>query len=131
MKRTGWLCLILFVCAGCGATRATRMTRATPEVNLLSMGDIAQVGPGQARVAAALERHVAASPRRYNALFTAGDNFYMKLSGVDDPKWRTLFEDLYNPAVLNFPFYIALGNHDYDKLEGGGFKWQIEMEYSR
>jgi tartrate-resistant acid phosphatase type 5 len=33
--------------------------------------------------------------------------------------------------VLNFPFYAALGNHDYDKLEGGGFKWQIEMEYAR
>jgi hypothetical protein len=95
------------------------------------MGDIAQVGPGQARVAAALEKHVVASPRKYDGLFTAGDNFYMKLTGVDDPKWQTLFEDLYHPAVLNFPFYVALGNHDYDKLEGGGFKWQIEMAYAQ
>jgi hypothetical protein len=123
MKRTGLLLLMMFfAAAGCGPK---------PEVNILSMGDIAQVGPGQARVAAALENHVAASPRSYDALFTAGDNFYMKLTGVDDPKWRTLFEELYDPAVLNFPFYVALGNHDYDKLEGGGFKWQIEMAYSR
>ena len=123
MKQASLLLMIMFLtAAGCGPK---------PEVSILSMGDIAQVGPGQARVAAALERHVTASPRTYDALFTAGDNFYMKLTGVDDPKWQTLFEDLYNPAVLNFPFYVALGNHDYDKLEGGGFKWQIEMAYSK
>lgn len=135
-----WVLVLLMTC-GCGGGKngspspagRTEPARATPprEVNLLSMGDIAQVGPGQARVAAALERYVAASPRKYDAMLTAGDNFYMRLTGVDDPKWRTLFEEMYNPAVLDFPFYAALGNHDYDKLEGGGFKWQIEMEYAR
>src|SRR5687768_17099167 len=126
MKQTGLLVLLLIMCGaavGCGPKR---------EVNILSMGDIAQVGPAQARVAAALERHVAASGRPYDGLFTAGDNFYMRLTGVDDAKWRTLFEEMYNPAVLNFPFYVALGNHDYDKIEGGefSFKWQSEMTYA-
>ena len=129
MKRTGLLLsvVMLVAAAGCGS-------KAAGEVNILSMGDIAQVGPGQARVATALERHVRASGKSYDGLFTAGDNFYMRLSGVDDPKWRTLFEEMYNPAVLNFPFYVALGNHDYDKIEGGGefsFKWQIEMAYAK
>jgi tartrate-resistant acid phosphatase type 5 len=127
MKRTIWVVLFVITlgaAGGCGPKR---------EVNILSMGDIAQVGPGQARVAAALERHVRASGKTYDGLFTAGDNFYMKLTGVDDPKWRTLFEEMYNPAVLSFPFYVALGNHDYDKIEGGefSFKWQIEMAYAR
>jgi len=126
MKRTIGLFLLLIMsgaAVGCGGPKR--------EVNILSMGDIAQVGPGQARVAAAMEKHVRASGRSYDALFTAGDNFYMKLSGVDDPTWRTLFEEMYNPAVLNFPFYVALGNHDYEKLDDGRLKWEIEMAYAR
>jgi 3',5'-cyclic AMP phosphodiesterase CpdA len=130
MKQTGLLLLLLLIMSG---TAGGCGPKSKPEVNILSMGDIAQVGPGQARVAAALERHVRASPRSYDALFTAGDNFYMKLTGVDDPKWGTLFEEMYDAAVLNFPFYVALGNHDYDKIEGGdfSFKWQIEMAYAQ
>ena len=138
MKQCGWLVLtILTVLAGCGATRptpqaATTQPQAKREVNLLTMGDIAQVGPGQARVAKALENHVRASGRSFDALFTAGDNFYVKFTGIDDPKWRTMFEDMYDPAVLNFPFYAALGNHDYEEMTPGGVrKWQIEMDYAK
>lgn len=127
-----WVLVLLLVTCGCGATNRLPAGQSPPrEVNLLSMGDIAQSGPGQARVAAALEQHVRSSPREYDALLTAGDNFYMPLTGVDDPKWKTLFEDMYDPEVIDFPFYAALGNHDYDKLEGGGFKWQIEMAYAK
>src|SRR5688500_14627999 len=125
---TLWVLSLSVLCpvCGCGATRPPR------DVNLLSMGDIAQVGKNQARVAAAMEKYVRSSPRKYDALFTAGDNFYPKLTGIDDPKWRTMFEEMYNPAVLNFPFYVALGNHDYEELTPGGIrKWQIEMEYSQ
>ncbi|MEA2734165.1 MAG: hypothetical protein QOE14_616 [Humisphaera sp.] len=138
MKRWNWLLAMIFsFAAGCGVTRAApapapATAPAVREVNLLTMGDIAQVGPGQKRVAAAMEKHVAASGKTYDALFTAGDNFYVKFTGVDDPKWKTLFEQMYNPAVLNFPFYAALGNHDYEELvPGGRRKWQIEMEYAR
>jgi len=137
MKQCGWLVSMMFlIAAGCGAARPAPLTQAATrparEVNLLTMGDIGQVGPGQARVAAALEKHVQASSRTFDALFTAGDNFYVKFTGVDDPKWRTMFEDMYNPAVLKFSFYAALGNHDYEEVTPGGIrKWQIEMEYSR
>jgi len=144
MKRCGWLLSMMLVLAtGCGASRpaeksaaATRpadAAQATPrEVNLLTMGDIGQVGPGQARVAAAMEKYVRGAGRSFDALFTAGDNFYVKFTGVDDPKWRTMFEDMYNPSVLNFPFYAALGNHDYEEVTPGGVrKWQIEMDYAK
>jgi hypothetical protein len=59
-------------------------------------------------------------------LLTAGDNFYPKLSGVNDPLWQSVFEQMYDPQVLDFPFYAALGNHDYD--DG---KYLIELEYAR
>ena len=47
-------------------------------------------------------------------MLLCGDNFYVPLEGgIHDPKWRMMFEDLYEPATFNFPFYVSLGNHDY------------------
>jgi hypothetical protein len=61
----------------------------------------------------------------FDGVLLCGDNFYVKLRGVDDPQWRTLFEDMYDKDALDFPFFAALGNHDY---EGG--KDVIELEYA-
>jgi hypothetical protein len=120
---------VMTLFAGCASARA-----ADPEkqVNLLAMGDWGAGGPNQARVAQTMEKHIRTADRRFDAMLTAGDNFYVKLTGVDDPRWRTMFEEMYNPQVFNFPFYIALGNHDYEELTPGGVrKWQIEMDYSK
>jgi tartrate-resistant acid phosphatase type 5 len=47
------------------------------------------------------------------ALYT-GDNIYQSgVSGVDDAQFETKFEAPY--AVLDFPFFMALGNHDYGR----------------
>jgi hypothetical protein len=135
-RRVATLMMILAVGLGCAASPPREATAAAPrpprEVNLLAMGDWGQVGPNQAGVAATMEKHVRSAGRTFDAMLTAGDNFYPKLTGIDDPKWRTMFEDLYNPHVLNFPFYVALGNHDYDEVTPGGVrKWQIEMDYAK
>src|SRR4029077_13704007 len=53
-------------------------------------------------------------------------NIYPPLTGIDDPLWDQLFESIYDRKVLNFPFYIAPGNHDYNDN-----KIPIELEYSR
>src|SRR5205809_3088326 len=37
-----------------------------------------------------------------------------------------MFEDLYDPRVLDFPFYVSLGNHDYQEN-----RYVIEAEYAR
>jgi hypothetical protein len=43
-----------------------------------------------------------------------------------------MFEEMYDPKVLDFPFYASLGNHDYEELTPGGMrKWQIEMAYAK
>ncbi len=42
---------------------------------------------------------------------TLGDNFYGNgVSSVKDPKWQTLYRDVYKG--LHLPFYAILGNHD-------------------
>ncbi len=42
-----------------------------------------------------------------------GDNCYIKLTGQEDVLWDEMFEKMYDPKALDFPFYAALGNHDY------------------
>jgi tartrate-resistant acid phosphatase type 5 len=55
---------------------------------------------------------------------TLGDNFYPAgVSGVDDPVWRTLWEESH--GKLGIPFFATLGNHDYDGNS------QAEIDYSK
>jgi hypothetical protein len=66
------------------------------EVNILSMGDWGNNGPGQRKVAATMKSYIQSSDHRFNAMLLAGDNFYVPLENVFDAKWRTMFEDLYD-----------------------------------
>src|SRR5687767_6356275 len=88
-------------------------TAAEPQANVLAMGDWGAGGRNQKAVAATLARHVQTSERKFDAMVLAGDNFYTLITGIDDPKWKTMFEEMYDPKILDFPFYAALGNHDY------------------
>lgn len=99
---------------------------AREQVNLLAMGDWGNGGSQQRQVAQALSSYVVSSGMHFDGMLLAGDNFYVKLQGTEDPQWQTLFERMYDPDVLDFPFYAALGNHDY---EAG--KDQIELAYAR
>jgi acid phosphatase len=45
---------------------------------------------------------------------SVGDNFYESgVTSVDDPKWKTSFEEIYTDPALQIPWYAVLGNHDY------------------
>jgi acid phosphatase len=47
-------------------------------------------------------------------VISVGDNFYEDgVTSIDDPKWKTSFEDIYTAPALQVPWYVALGNHDY------------------
>lgn len=61
-----------------------------------------------------------------------GDNFYPSgVEGVDDPKWKTTFEEPY--AQTDFPFWAALGNHDYGAKGLGWEFWkaQAQLDYAK
>ena len=46
-------------------------------------------------------------------ILTLGDNFYEDgVASVDDPQWKTKFEDVYDAKSLVVPIYASLGNHD-------------------
>jgi len=80
------------------------------------IGDQGSGGPGQKKVAAVM----AARARKdgLNFWITTGDNFYQAgVSSVDDPQWKTKFEEMYADPALKVPVYPSLGNHDHDGNE--------------
>ena len=56
---------------------------------------------------------VAAATAPFDFVVSTGDNFYYRgVTNVNDPLFRTTFEDVYTHAALKVPWYPILGNHD-------------------
>jgi hypothetical protein len=94
------------------------------EVNFLAMGDWGRGNSDQKKVAETMAAY-AQHNGHIQAVLLAGDNFYVPLSGTDDPAWKTVFNDVYDIKRLNIPFFASLGNHDYEKD-----KANIEISYT-
>jgi hypothetical protein len=97
----------------------------TDQVNLLAMGDWGSGGQEQRDVAQSISKYVSRTGLQFNGLLTCGDNFYVPLKDADDYHFQTLFEDMFDAKVINFPFYVSLGNHDYEKE-----KAKFELAYA-
>jgi tartrate-resistant acid phosphatase type 5 len=97
----------------------------TDQVNFIAMGDWGSGGQEQKDVAKALASYVDGTGIQFNGLLTLGDNFYVQLKDVEDYQFQSLFEDMFDARRLNFPFYVTLGNHDYEKD-----KAKIELAYA-
>jgi hypothetical protein len=64
------------------------------------------------------------------ALLMLGDNFYGKLDGgINDPRWKTQFEDMYPKTSFDCPCYAVLGNHDY--IIQPATKADSQLEYAK
>lgn len=49
-----------------------------------------------------------------HATLALGDNFYFYgVSNVNDQRFQSTFENVYDSKSLNMPWFIQLGNHDY------------------
>jgi acid phosphatase len=66
---------------------------------------------------------MATCSEKHNSQFILGigDNFYGKLThgyhgvkSTTDPKWKTIFEDVYKHKFFSKPWYIIAGNHDHE-----------------
>jgi acid phosphatase len=76
------------------------------------IGDMGTGRDDQRTVAWALARRAASDDVRF--VLTVGDNIYPDgVTSVDDPQWKTKFEDMYAASSLQIPFYASLGNHDH------------------
>ncbi|HEX2972804.1 MAG TPA: metallophosphoesterase [Tepidisphaeraceae bacterium] len=95
------------------------------EANFLLIGDWGSDNKEQRMVAKAAAAYVRNSAIQFNAAISVGDNIYYDLpKGTLDPRFKNLFEDMYDARYLNFPFYMVLGNHDYEKDRA-----QVQLAY--
>jgi hypothetical protein len=108
--------------------------RAAPanEVNLILFGDFGNAKQSQKDTAKTMAAYVEKTGTQFNAALTVGDNFYVKMRDVDDWQFQSLFEDMYDARRLNFPFFVSMGNHDYELAEPrtGKTKADLEREYT-
>jgi tartrate-resistant acid phosphatase type 5 len=101
---------------------------ATAQVTLLAFGDWGDANSeAQQACARQMNAYARSNQVQFSAALLLGDNFYHKLpGGVNDPRWQVEFEQAYDPALLDMPFYAALGNHDYE-----GDKAEIQLAYAK
>lgn len=123
-----------FSAAALWATRSG--LAATPKIDadaaeLLMIGDWGYHHPeAQEVVAKGMVNYTLKEKLKPQALLMLGDNWYEELpGGVDSPRWKTHFEDLYPKSAFNCPAYAVLGNHDYQYFPMS--KVEAELEYAK
>lgn len=108
-----------------------------PQLSFLVVGDWGRDGASHQRDVAT-QMDVAAREFDCAGVVAVGDNFYEDgVQSIDDPKWRSSFEDVYNGSRLRqTPWYVALGNHDYGGVPqaqvdytGHSARWKMPARY--
>jgi tartrate-resistant acid phosphatase type 5 len=109
-----------------GAVAGGDRTPAPPaaEVRFLALGDWGLDTNDRHTVADAMAAYMAANGRPDAALLL-GDNYKLPPGHESDDQFHELFEGTYDAKRFDFPFYAALGNHDYEKN-----KADIELSYT-
>lgn len=78
----------------------------------------------QKNVASMMNTDAAALNARF--IVSTGDNFYQfGVDSVNDPQFKTSFEDIYTGPALQKKWFVVLGNHDYMG------NVQAEIDYSK
>lgn len=85
---------------------------AVQYLEFMAVGDAGSGNEGQRIVAGSMKEYALQNPVKF--VLYLGDNFYPNgVDSVDDPKFQDHFEEIYDKTVLNIPFYVIVGNHDY------------------
>jgi hypothetical protein len=120
--------LLVSIATACNAAARS----GADEVDLLAMGDWGRGSPLQKNVADSMAKYVGSLGGSVDGCLLAGDNFYVPLASTKDPNWQRVFERMYDPKALDFPFYVSLGNHDYQNPKGvHAVKNEVELAYAR
>lgn len=92
-------------------------------LHLLALADYGSGTPNQLAVAQQMEQYASRLPAPPAAVLALGDNFYGKMT---PDRFQSGFEQMYRPERLACPFYVALGNHDYEEQ-----KLSMQLAYAR
>ena len=124
MRRVPLICACLLAmpllasgCVGGGRPVGGGAVEAEPfsgdALNFIVLGDWGRAGFfNQREVAAQMGRTAEAIRSRF--VISTGDNFYTTgVASTDDPKWLRSYEEIYTARSLWEPWYVVLGNHDW------------------
>ncbi len=95
---------------------------------LIVIGDTGKDNDGQKIVADAMTKHCSVEVCNFGIL--AGDNVYQEgVTSPTDPVMDRMFKKYYNQ--LSFPFYVALGNHDYGEYSNDWIRGSYQLDYAK
>lgn len=99
---------------GAGAALASPQAFAqAPQISFLVIGDWGQASDRQRHVASAMGEVAESTHTRF--VISTGDNFYPRgVASTSDPQFQDSFEGVYTAPSLQTPWYVVLGNHDYE-----------------
>ncbi len=101
-------------------TRLPAQTASADALHLLAIGDFGTTGKEQIAVAKAMRDYTKEQALKVDSLLLLGDNFYSKMpGGLESPRWKDGFENMYPASSFPGPAYVVLGNHDYHDNPGG------------
>lgn len=127
MNKINGMILAFLVLFSVPASKATFFADITSE-GVILIGDSGKNNPGQASVSKSILNYCTLEKCDYGML--AGDNVYQEgVKSENDPILETMFDKYYNH--LNFPFLIALGNHDYGKLSNQWIRGSYQLKHAK
>lgn len=111
--------------ATCVALCTFNASALAEPLRLLAFGDSGTGKSEQWQLAEVMAKHC--QEQGCDAALLLGDNIYPNgASSVTDQQFKTKFEEPY--AGLNFPFYVALGNHD---IHFGSYGRDAQVQYTQ
>jgi len=130
LRQTLFFSAALALGAKAGVARAEEI--AAGDRHFLMIGDWgwSEDRQPQRAVAEGMKAYVRGLNIQTEGTFLLGDNFYGAFpGGVECPRWKTDFEDVYPADVFPGPCWAMLGNHDYD--DEPVTKLQAELGYQK
>ena len=116
---------LFLIVSGCkSAANQSPAGPPQPALHFLAIGDWGRRSDAQTATARVMEQTAEQTDARFT--ISVGDNFYESgVSSVTDPQWSNTYEQVYQGVRMQQPWYVVLGNHDY---EGNP---QAQVDYSR
>lgn len=98
--------------ASLGLSAAILLNSAHADLNFVSLGSWGHNSKDQKAVAQTLKGASRRPPISF--ILSPGSNFADGVSDLEDGRWRSHFENIYEGTELNLPFFVALGARDWD-----------------
>jgi tartrate-resistant acid phosphatase type 5 len=105
--------ITVYNCCNTTASLSGKKNKAAEPFTFFVLGDWGAKGKGN-QLPVAKEMIEQSKLNKLSMILTVGDNFYEDgVSSINDEHWKLSYENVYKDLTKKYPWYVALGNHDY------------------